>query len=126
MKRWMSSRKLAEWITLLVSSSVLVALIVYLALDLTRTASPYVELIARPALAEVEKAGDRYVLPIDVHNRGRAVARANIRIALDGSENHDIGIEYLGKGSKTRVYKYLDRDPRAVRLTVTPTHYALD
>ena len=126
MKRALSSRKLAEWITLLVSVTVIASLIVYLAFDLTRTTSPYVELVARPAVDEVSKAGDRYVLPVDIHNRGRAVARANIRIVLSGGEQHDVQIEYLGRGSKTRIYKYLDRDPRGARLTVTPTDYSLD
>ena len=46
-----TARKLAEWVTLGVSSATILGLMTYLVLDLTEPDSPYVELVATPTYA---------------------------------------------------------------------------
>ena len=130
MKRTIAPRKLAEWTTLILSITVIGALTVYLILDLRSPASPYVELAVRAEYGEVRQVGNRYVLPIDIENKGdKAVGRANIRITIHGSQGtqtDDFEIQYLGKRSKTRIYRYFERDPRALKVEISPTHYAFE
>ena len=127
MKRTLPKRKLAEWITLVTSIVVILSLVVYLVHDLLSPASPYVEILARPAYAEVSRAGSRYVLPIDIESRAdRAVARVNVRIAQAGAQPDDVEIQYLGKRSTVRIYRYLDQDPRTLKIEIAPTHYVFD
>lgn len=127
MKRAFSKRKLAEWITLIASVVVIFFLVAYLVHDLLSPASPYVEVLARPAYAEVSRAGNRYVLPIDIESRAdRAVARLNIRIVVPGSPPDDVEIQYLGKRSTVRIYRYFDHDPRTLKVEIAPTHYVFD
>ena len=127
MKRTFPSRKLAEWVTLLTSVVVIVALIAYLVHDALTPASPYVEILARPSYGEVSRAGNRYVLPIDVESRAdRAVTRVNIRITVAGAPVEDVEIQYLGKRATTRIYRYFDQDPRTLRIEIAPTHYVFE
>lgn len=130
MKRKLSSRKLAEWITLLVSAGTILALIVYLIFDLTTPASPYIELVARPLPAEAKQVGDRYVLPVEIENRGqKTIGYASFRIVITaphGTQTDSIELQYLAKNSRTRIYKYLERDPKHSRIDISPIYYKFE
>ena len=125
----MPVRKLAEWVTLGVSSATILGLMTYLVLDLTEPDSPYVELVATPMHAEAQRVSERFVLPIDIANRGsRTVSHASFSVAVAGSErgNETVEVEYLARESTQRVYKFVDRDPASAKVMVTPVYYRLD
>ena len=126
----MPVRKLAEWVTLGVSSATILGLMTYLVLDLTEPDSPYVELVATPMHAEARRVGERFVLPIDIANRGsRTVSHASFSVAvagIDSGRNETIEVDYLARESTQRVYKFVDRDPASAKVTVTPVYYRLD
>ena len=113
-RRTLPPRTLAEWTTLVLSITVIGALIVYLVMDLRSPASPYVEIAVRSEYGEVRQVGNRYVLPIDIENKGdKAVGRANIRITIHGSQGpptDDFEIQYLGWPQPKRELVALCRD----------------
>ena len=125
-----NKRKLAEWMTLLVSAAILIGLIIYLVLDVTYPASPYVELEVNALRDQVQKAGSRFVLPIEIHNKGeRTIAYASLRVDVaigNEAEKENVEVEFLGRKSKTRIYKYFDSDPRSLKIGVTPVYYKFE
>jgi uncharacterized protein (TIGR02588 family) len=130
MKRRMPVRKLAEWVTLIVSSATIVALIAYLLFEFAAPASPYVELVATPLFGNAQKVGESFVLPIDIENRGsRTVALATFRITIagpSGEEHEHIELQYLARTSKQRIYKYLAREPKSANVRIVPGYYRLE
>ena len=130
MKRPMPVRKLAEWITLIVSAATIIGLIVYLLFEFAAPDSPYVELVATPSVDEARKVGESFVLPIDIENRGgRTVALATFRITsagANGEEHEHVELQYLARTSKQRIYMYLARDPKIANVRITPGYYRLE
>lgn len=130
MKRKVPGRKLAEWITLIVSSATILGLIAYLVMDIFTPASNHIELAATPVYGEAARAGNRFVLPIEIENRGgKTVAYASFSIAItgpDGKESETFELKYLAGNSKRRIYKYLPRDPKDVRIDLVPVYYTLE
>ena len=125
----MPVRKLAEWVTLGVSTATILGLTTYLVLDLTETDTPYIELVATPLHAQARRVGERFVVPIEIENRGnRTVTYASFSVAVAGSEARaeTVEVEYLARESTQRVYKFVERDPASAKVTVTPVYYRLD
>jgi uncharacterized protein (TIGR02588 family) len=130
MKRTMPARKLAEWITLAVSTVTILALVAYLLFEFAAPASPFVELVATPLFSDAQKVGESFVLPIDIENRGRrTVALATFRITIagaNGEEYEHIELQYLARTSKQRIYKYLAREPKRGNVRIVPGYYRLE
>jgi uncharacterized protein (TIGR02588 family) len=129
MTRKKPARLLAEWVTLIVSAATILGLIVYLVVELATPASSYVELVAQPVHAEIAQVGGRFVLPVEIENRGgKTAAYAKFRVTSDGQSGTETEFElqYLGRNSRQRVYIYLDRDPRNMNVRVLPLYYRLD
>jgi uncharacterized protein (TIGR02588 family) len=124
-------RKLAEWVSLGISLVLILGLAGCLLYEALQPHPPYVPVQVKPLLAEVREEDNRYILPIQVANRGERTLRdLTIEVEYrseDGkSETRDIIIDYLGERSGQKVYTYFDRHPRYLRLRARPTSYRLD
>jgi uncharacterized protein (TIGR02588 family) len=124
-------RTAAEWVTLGVSALILLGIIGYLVYQAMRPAPPHVRVEARALVGRVERAGDRYVLPIELRNRGRRTVRqlrVEVRHGRQGEEPEttELDVDYLGGGSTHEAYVYLEEDPRGLKVEVEPRQYQLE
>jgi uncharacterized protein (TIGR02588 family) len=125
------SRRFAEWISLGISTVLLLCLAGYLLLQALAPDSPYLLDEARPLTAEVQQKGDRYILPIEISNQGRRTLRelkVEVRATEPGgkSDTRELQIDYLGEQSAQKVFLYFEQDPRGSRVETRPVYYLVD
>jgi|GEM_PF-4680592 uncharacterized protein (TIGR02588 family) len=124
------SRKLAEWITLVISAVVFLSVVFFLVLDLSETPSEYLEITATPLFSQIKKQGKLYILPLEVRNSGiQTLTAVKVRVsfgAKDQSAQEDIEIQYLPRQSAQKVYLNFERDPRLLDLKAKPVYYYFD
>lgn len=124
------SRKLAEWITLILSALVVFSVVIYLVWDLSTPNSSIIEIEAKALVSEAQKKGNYFVLPIEVHNRGqKTISMVKLEVQLSGSkkaQSEEMEIQYLGRDSKQRVYMYLSEEPKSQEIQVRPIYYYFD
>lgn len=130
-KRASTRRKLAEWFTLGASAVVVLGVAGLLVREALGSDSPYVEIAMEPRLEEVEPRAGRWLLPVDVENRGqRTLQDFKSEIVFDGEngahEVREIEIDFLGESSTHRHYVFLDADPRSLRIVAHPLGYRVD
>jgi uncharacterized protein (TIGR02588 family) len=124
--------RIAEWVSLIVSGLIVTSLAVFLVIRATTPRSSILVIEARPMTAAVERAGDAWVLPVEVHNRGsRTATRLSVEVRWKGDAAEDasrtLELDYLAEGSRRTVYIALERDPRQVEeLSVRLTSYEVD
>jgi uncharacterized protein (TIGR02588 family) len=126
-----ASRRFAEWISLGISAVLLLSLAGYLILQALAPDSPYLLAEARPLTEEVQQKGDRFILPIEISNRGRRTLRelkVEVGVTEPGgrSETRELQIDYLGEQSAQTVFLYFEQDPRALQIEARPVHYLID
>lgn len=125
------SRKLAEWVSLGISAFLVLGLAGYLVFLVTQPRSPYVTLIVTPLVQQVQRAGDLYILPIEVRNSSpRTVRELKVQArqqAPDGQwHSREFTLKYLGAQGSQKVYLYFDHPPRAGQVTAQPLEYRLE
>jgi uncharacterized protein (TIGR02588 family) len=118
------SRRFAEWISLGISTVLLLCLAGYLLLQALAPDSPYLLAEARPLTAEVQQKGDRYILPIEISNQGRRTLR-ELKVEVQPGRAHTARAEgggpRDGAGRQIRYTGAADRLPgRAVRAEGLP------
>jgi uncharacterized protein (TIGR02588 family) len=126
-----ASRRFAEWISLGISAVLLLCLAGYLLLQALTPDSPYLLAEARPLTAEVEQKGGRFILPIEITNRGRRTLRelkVEVRMTEPSgqADTRDLAIDYLGEQSTQKVFLYFEQDPRTLQIEARPVHYLID
>jgi uncharacterized protein (TIGR02588 family) len=93
---------------------------------------PLMPVETRVQLDHVGRAGERYVVPIEVHNRGdRTMRDAKVEVTHRTDpkaepQSQDFTIDYLGEGSKQTIYLYVDSDPATLDVRVNVLHYRLE
>lgn len=75
--------------------------------------------------------GGKYVLPIQIHNRGdRTLSSLKLQVSCKSvggvTTEGDILIDYLGEGASTTVYVYVEQHPRELQIRVQPFAYQLE
>ncbi|MCC2671916.1 MAG: hypothetical protein K0Q72_4387 [Armatimonadetes bacterium] len=119
-------RKLAEWVTLSISSAIVFGLSGFLIMEGSRPESRFVTTTTRLRLDQVHKLKDTFVLPVEVRNDGsRTIRELAIQITAPGID-HEVTLDFLGERSSETIYAYLDKDPRTVKVEATPRSYLLD
>lgn len=124
-------RSAAEWVTLSISTLLLLGVVGYLVREAMTPSPPFVSVEARPLMRQVKQEDGRYILPIEVRNKGNRALR-DLRLeasyrGTDGSEETlDLEITYLGEASTETLYLYLERPPADLGFEVQPRSYALD
>lgn len=126
-----SGRKLAEWISLIASGLVIVAISTALIYKGLQENGPIVQLNATPLLNEVQETSGRFVLPVRVKNHGGTTVH-DLKVELsyqpedDAPQTTDSLIDYLGEHSEHILYFYFERDPRELAVEVRPASYRLE
>jgi len=125
-----TGRKLAEWVTLLISSVLVFGLAGFLLIQALQPHSKFVMMRATPRFENTEKQGRQYFLPIEVENRGRRTVReVNIEVKWKEQgkpQSRDVPIDYLGERSRQTIILIFDSDPKLLRVEAVPTYYRLD
>lgn len=124
-------RTVAEWVSLVTSALLLLGVVVFLVSDGLREPPPFVPAETRPRIDHARRVGDQYVVPIEVRNGGDRTLRsleieATYRTADGKEETQELTLDYLGEGSTTTLYLYLDQEPGRAELEVRPAHYQSD
>jgi uncharacterized protein (TIGR02588 family) len=121
-------RSRVEWGTLLVSATLLLALVAILthAHLTTGDSTPIVD--ARPDVGALRRVEGSYHLPVVVRNRGRAAARhVQIRVSLPQStgaaENADLRLDVLPAGATETATVVLRADPSRAPLEARVLSY---
>lgn len=125
-----TGRKLAEWVTLLISGVLVFGLAGFLLVQALRPHPKYVPVRATPRFEHVQKQGRQFFLPIEVENRGRRTIReVNIEVKWmeqGKPQSRDVPIDYLGEQSSQTAIVIFEADPRNLRVEAAPTYYRLD
>lgn len=128
-QRRRAGRQLAEWVSLAVSTALILALVVFLVhAGLTSSQGSVVpEVQALPDRAEQQ--GDAWILPVRVKNGGRKML-GDLGVELrytppgaQGPERVEATIDYLGKHSEQELYFYVPSDPRGMAVAARALHY---
>lgn len=124
-------RRVAEWITLSVSTLLILGIAGYLVYEMTRSGGPHVTVEARVLFAEVRHEGGRHILPIEIENPGRRTLRdvqieVRLRPPNGPRETRELTIDYLGEKARQKVYLYLDWPPKPGSVRVAPLLYRVE
>ncbi len=125
-----TGRKLAEWITFLISAALILAVAGYMLYQGSRDESPIIVPEIRPLYDQAQRQGAQYVLPVEVRNTGdRTLRDLKVEAAYTGVEGKEQTrehiIEYLGERARETLYFYFDADPKELDLTFRPHVYHL-
>ena len=126
-----TGRRVAEWVSLGVSLVLICGIAGLLVWEGVRRDSPLLPCDAVPQLDRAAKAGDRFVLPILVTNRGRQTMR-DLKVQLEfrgeggKNEEREFVLDYLGERSEQTIYAYFDQDPRTLDVRAMPVQYRLE
>lgn len=125
------ARTIAEWVTLALSSLLILSLAGYLVYEASRTNEPAVPVQVRAEFAEARQVDGRYILPVKIANRGRRTVQ-DLKIQVQyqppdsAAETTDLQIDYLGEQSGTEAYLYFDHPPETLQIKLRPASYRLD
>lgn len=117
------SRTVAEWVTLSVSIAILAALFGAIGFFYLRGDGDDAIIEVTPLTGEVLRAGDRFVLPVEIVNTGeRTASTVSVTVALmvDGeeAESADFSIDFLAGGASERGVAIFTTDPATAEITV--------
>ena len=124
------ARKLAEWVTMGISMLLILGLAGYLVFQGFQPAPPYIPAEVRALMQQVRQDGERYILPVEVANRGNRTLR-DLKVEVtylgpEGKETQDFLIDYLGERSQQNLFFYFDRHPAELQVETQPVSYRLD
>ena len=126
-----AGRKFAEWVTLSLSTLLVVGLAAFLAYEALRRDPPLVPVHVRVLTNEAQATAGRYVVPVEVRNSGRQTLKdLKVRVsyrAPDGTpQTSDFLIGYLVEGAPETVFLYFERHPSELQVKAEPFSYQLD
>ena len=121
-------RKLAEIISLTLSTLVLLGIFGYLAYEgFTRKPKDFLEVETRVLKEQIRKEGQYFVLPIEVANQGdRTPSMMTFTVTSSLTEKkveRSFEIQYLMRRDKRTVYILFEDDPSEASIEVHPTSY---
>lgn len=116
-----------EWIIVIVSTVVLLAVAAYLVISIGQTGSPYVSIQIEVQTTHVKRHSGRIIVPVKVTNKGRRSlsswsGQAHFRYQ---GVRHTITLSttYLVPDSPATFYLALPARPRKLGLQITTTNY---
>jgi uncharacterized protein (TIGR02588 family) len=123
-----SERSSAEWVTLAVSSLIVLGLIAVTTYFYLTASDAPVAVQVEPRMAETYRVGDRFYLPISVRNRGGQTGTdVRVRVSLTGSdgrqESAEVLVNFLAGGGTSKAVVSFGSDPRQGQLEAGVTSY---
>lgn len=121
-------RKLAELISLALSTLMLLGLFGYLAYDsFHREPNNLLEIKTHALKSAIKKEGKYFVLPIEIVNLGdKTPSVVTFTVTTDLGQkdlSHQFEIQYLMRRDRRMVYVLFEEDPSAGTIEVHPTSY---
>jgi uncharacterized protein (TIGR02588 family) len=121
-------RSAAEWATLVVSSLIVLGLIAVTTYFYITGPDAPVAVQVEPRPAEVYQAGDRFYLPISIHNRGGQTGTdVRVRVNLTGPDERQEGaevlVDFLAGGGTSKAVVSFGSDPRQGQIEAGVTSY---
>jgi uncharacterized protein (TIGR02588 family) len=121
------ARRLAEWVTLILSVLIVAGLAGYLVQQGMVGDPETVPITAVPDVDGVQRLGEAFVLPIEVKNSGRKSLKGlQLEVSSPDGTTVDVQIDYLGQHSTQTVYTIVKSDPRQAPVQVQPRVYTLE
>lgn len=121
-----SGRSPAEWVTFAVALVVIGIVVALVAVEIPKSKTPPAP-VAEPGV--IEARGDRYVVPVLVHNRGQRTAtdvQVQATLTVDGEEHEgDLLVDFLSGGESEELEFVFEDDPTDGELEVRVTGYGL-
>ena len=124
-------RKLAEWVSLGVSLCLILGIAGFLLYETLRSSAPHPIVRTRLLHQEVKKVDGRFILPVEIQNRGeRAIRLLRLEVSYTPpggrEETRELDVDYLGEKSGQTVYLYFDEDPKTLGVKAEPQFYFLE
>lgn len=121
-----SGRSPAEWVTFAVALLVIGTVVALVAVEIPKSKAPPAP-VAEPGTIEVRD--DRYVVPVEVENRGERTAvdvQVRATLTIDGEEHEgEQRVDFLRGGEVEELEFVFEDDPADGELEVRVTGYAL-
>lgn len=115
-----------EWVTFTVAVVIIGIVVALVATEIPKSKTPPAP-VAEPGV--VEARGDRYVVPVVVHNRGQRTAtdvQVRATLTVDGEEHEgDQLVDFLSGGESEEVEFVFEDDPTDGELEVRVTGLGL-
>jgi len=126
-----SNRKLAEWVSLIISSLLILGVASVLIYNALQPNEPVVNVLATAEMEKIQAKGERFVLPVRLENKGdRTVHDLTVEVSFQPKDaepqSAEMTIDYLGENSENVVYFYFEEDPRGLQIKTRPESYRLD
>ncbi len=123
-----SERSSAEWVTLAVSSLIVLGLIAVTTYFYLTASDTPVAVQVEPRLSETYQAGDRFYLPISVRNLGGQTGTdVRVRVSLTGAdgrqESAEVLVNFLAGGGTSKAVVSFGSDPRQGQIEAGVTSY---
>lgn len=117
------TRTVAEWATLAISIAILAVLFGAIGFFYLRGDGEDSIIEVTPLTGEVRRAGDRFMLPVEIANTGERTASTvavTIALMVDGeeAESADFSIDFLAGGASERGVAIFTTDPATAEITV--------
>ena len=121
-------RSTAEWVTLAISSAILLAVVGALVYQQLSGGDEPAVIEATPRLEAVRVAGGAYYLPVEIVNRGGVTAQDVLVIVSVGAgqaerESSELLIDFLAGGATAKGTAVFRQDPRQQPLEVDVASY---
>lgn len=126
-----SNRKLAEWVSLIVSALLILGVATVLAYKAMQPNERVVNVDATVQMEKIQASGGRFVLPVVLANKGgRTVRELTVEVSFQPEDAEpqtaEATIDYLGENSEEVIYFYFEEDPRGLQVEARPASYRLD
>jgi uncharacterized protein (TIGR02588 family) len=124
-------RKVAERVTLGISGAIVLGVAGFLVFEMVRADGPFVAADVRPLVDQARHAHGRYILPVEVRNRGGRTLQdfrgeVTYRVPDGTAERREFRIDFLGEHATQTVYVYSAHDPRGLRVDAQPLDYRVE
>jgi uncharacterized protein (TIGR02588 family) len=122
----------AEWVSLGISTLLILSLAVYLVIEAFRADDPFVPVGVEALVSEARQLNGQFVLPVRITNRGGQTLRdlkVEVRFQAPGTaapNTTELLLDYVGEGSEQIAYLYLDQPPGALKIEGRATSYRVD
>jgi uncharacterized protein (TIGR02588 family) len=121
-------RAVAEWTTLGISLSILLALVGLVIYQYVAGGTAAAVIEVQPRLGEVRREGEAYYVPVDVRNRGERTAedvRVRLSLEADGgaAESAELQVQFLAGGATEHGTVVFHSDPAGGNLSARVVSY---
>ncbi len=117
----MKKIRLAEWVSLAISVLLIVAIVGYLVIGITREGDDFLQLEIKIERENSKQHGDLVIVPVKVLNKSTRAA-SHLRLKAGTT---DLEIDYLPSEATEKLYLFVDKAELG-SLKVVPLSYGVD